>query len=243
VSESRDDGTLAQVGIGDADAVIACSQAVAEYITGCRPEVIYAGVEMDGEPPPAPAATDTLRIGILGRLIPLKNVEAVLEATAVLAGKGIEVEVEIAGSGPSEPHLRELVRSLGVHDRVQFLGWRADASRLLSSWDFLAIPSLDEGFPVSVLEAMAAARPVVGSRVGGLCEQVVDGVTGRLVAPGDKDAFTRCIAELASQREHLALMGVEGWKRAKEHFSLDGMARKTTELYDELLKRRTYRPS
>ncbi len=224
-----------------ADAVIACSEAVAACVRGCRAEVIYAGVETGAQPPAPPSAEGPLKLGVLARLIPLKNVEAVIEATAQLADRGVEVQAEIAGSGPSESSLRTLAARLGVTARVSFLGWHADVARLLASWDLLVIPSLEEGFGLSALEAMAAARPVVASRVGGLGELVVDGVTGRLLPPGDTDALVACLAELAGDRPRLARMGVEGWKRAQTHFSSEQMARRTAALYDQLLDRRSHR--
>lgn len=232
---------ISQMDFRAVDAIIACSQAVADCLPGHHAEVIYAGIEATSHPPVAAALTGPLKLGVLARLIPLKNVESLINATARLASMGIEVQVEIAGSGPSEISLRDLVASLGLVDRVRFLGWQVDVDRLLASWDLLVIPSLEEGFPLSVLEAMAAARPVVASRVGGLSELVVDGVTGSLVPPGDTDALVHRIAELASDRQRLALMGAEGWKRVRRHFSADLMARRTTELYDRLLDRRKHR--
>jgi glycosyltransferase involved in cell wall biosynthesis len=219
------------------DAIIACSQSVADCLTGLHAEVIYAGVEIGSHPPPAAVPAGLLKLGVLSRLIPLKNVESVIAATARLSAMGIEVETEIAGSGPSESSLRDLVASLGVAKRVRFLGWRTDVGELLASWELLVIPSLEEGFGLSALEAMAAARPVVGFRVGGLPELVVDGVTGRLVLPANIDALVCCIAELASDRQRLAFMGGEGWNRAREHFTVELMARRTAELYDRLLAR------
>jgi glycosyltransferase involved in cell wall biosynthesis len=225
------------------DAIIACSQAAADCLPRGRAEVIYAGIEISSHPPPTAVPTGPLKLGVLARLIPLKNVESMIQATARLADMGFEIQTEIAGSGPSESSLRGLVASLGVAESVRFLGWRTDVDRILASWDLLVIPSLEEGFGLSALEAMAAARPVVASRVGGLSELVVDGVTGRLVPPGDTDALVRCIAELASDRQQLALMGNEGWKRARRHFSTDLMARRTAKLYDQLLDRSVPRPS
>jgi glycosyltransferase involved in cell wall biosynthesis len=226
--------SISQMNFRSVDAIIACSQAVADCLPGRHAEVIYAGVETASHPV-AVALTGPLKLGVLGRLIPLKNVEAVIHATARLAGMGIEVRAEIAGSGPSDSALHDLIASLGVSDRVSMLGWREDVDKLLASWDLLVIPSLEEGLGLSALEAMAAARPVVASRVGGLSELVVDEVTGRLVSVGDTDALVRCIAELASDRQRLALMGDEGWKRARNHFSVELMARRIVELYDRLL--------
>lgn len=233
--------SISQMGFRGVDAIIACSQAVAECLPGRHTEVIYAGMET-GSHLPAPAALiGPLRLGVLARLIPLKNIESLIHAVARLAGMGIEVQAEVAGSGPSESALRDLAASHGVAERVRFLGWQAGVDRLLASWDLLVIPSLEEGFPLSVLEAMAAARPVVASRVGGLPELVVDGVTGKLIPPGDDEALVQCLAELAGDRQRLALMGVEGWNRVRSHFSAELMARRTTQLYDRLLDHRKHR--
>jgi glycosyltransferase involved in cell wall biosynthesis len=222
-----------------ADAVVACSHSVADCFTSPRPEVIYAGIETGSHPPAPPDSGGQLTVGVLTRLIPLKNVEAVIKAGARLMERGVGMRVEIAGTGLSEPALRELAKNLGVTDHVRFLGWQTDTESLLRSWSVLALPSFEEGLPMSVLEAMAAARPVVAGRVGGLGELVVDGVTGRLVAAGDTEALAGCLAELAGDRPKLVQMGREGWKRAHEHFSADVMARRTTELYDRLLNRRS----
>lgn len=229
--------SISQMNFRSVDAIIACSRAVADCLPGRHAEVIYAGVETGSHPPAAVAPIGTLKLGVLARLIPLKNVESLIIATARLAAMGIEVQTEIAGSGPSESALRDLIASLGVADRVRILGWRKDVDKLLASWDLLVIPSLEEGFPLSALEAMAEARPVVASSVGGLSELVVDGATGRLIPPGDTDALVLCIAELASDRQRLACMGDEGWKRVRTHFSVELMARRTVELYDRLLDR------
>ena len=173
---------------------------------------------------------------MLSRLIPLKNVEAVIEATAQLIHNKVNVTLEIAGTGPSEPMLRKLVTRLGLDENVSFLGWRQDVMPLLASWDLLAMPSVDEGLPIAALQAMAAARPVVASRVGGLRELVADGVTGRLFPSGDVDALASCIADLAKDRGLLASMGIAGWQRAGQKFSAASMAKQTFDVYDRLLR-------
>jgi glycosyltransferase involved in cell wall biosynthesis len=227
--------SVSQLSFRGADAVIACSQAVADCLPQCRTQVIYAGVETGSHPPTAKVNTGPLKLGVLARLIPLKNVESLINATARLRGIGIEIQVEIAGSGPSESALRELATKLGVADLVRFIGWQVDVDRLLASWDLLVIPSLEEGFPIAALEAMAAAKPVLASRVGGLPEVVVDRVTGRLFPPGDTDALVQCIAELANDRQRLVVMGTEGWKRAHSLFSAERMTQQNAHVYDGLL--------
>jgi|GEM_PF-1516688 len=224
-----------------ADAVIASSKKVAACVNSHRAEVIYAGIEAN--PAPSSLAEDSgpLKVGVLSRLTPIKNVGAVIRAAKRLKELGIEIHVKIAGSGPSEPELRNLTTELGVSDRVHFLGWREDIRELLSGWHLLVIPSLDESFPISALEAMAVARPVLASRVGGLPELVVDGVTGYLIPPKDTEALVHHITELANDRAKLAAMGQAGWERAQTEFSVQNMAIHMAQFYDRLLRDRPTR--
>jgi glycosyltransferase involved in cell wall biosynthesis len=218
------------------DAVIACSQTLADCVQGDNVEVIFSGIDTECDPREPNSQNGQLTIGILSRLIPVKNIEAAIEATALLAERGEDIRLEIAGTGPSEPHLRESVTRYGLNGRVTFLGWREDVMPLLAAWDLLALPSLDEGFPISALQAMAAARPVVASGVGGIHELVVDNVTGRIIPAPNAQALACCISELAGNRTMLGQMGKAGWQRAREHFSVAQMARRTFELYDRLLQ-------
>lgn len=218
-----------------ADAVIACSRAAAENVSARQVQVIYPGINTGSEPPAAPRPENSLRMGVLCRLTPVKNIEAMIEATALLLQMGIDVRLEIAGTGPSEPHLRALAASRNLGSSVHFLGWREDVLPLLTSWDVLTMPSIDEGLPVAALQAMAAARPIVATSVGGLVELVVDGVTGRLVPPGNVQALVECLSDLARDREKLAAMGHASWERAREQFSTEAMARQTFQFYDQLV--------
>lgn len=227
--------SVAKLGFRGADAVIACSRAAAEALRNCKPELIYAGIAAPDEMPPSASANGPLRLGMLARLVPLKRADTVVEATARLAAMGVDVQTEICGTGPEESSLRGLAVRLGVAERVTFLGWREDAAALLASWHVLVLPSMTEGLPIAVLEAMAAGRAVVASRVGGLTELVEDGETGRLIAPGDVDALTAGIVGLAENREELVRLGENGWRRVRVEFSDETMAEKITALYDRLL--------
>lgn len=221
-----------------ADAVIACSQAVADSLSECNPEVVYAGVDAGSIAPPQAPGSGPFKVGVLSRLIPLKNIEAVIVATARLTEMGVDIETEIGGGGPSEPSLRALAEQLGVAGRVRFLGWRRNVGELLASWHVLVMPSMHEGFPLAALEAMAAARPIVASRVGGLAELVVDGVTGILMSPGDTDALIGGIAGLARDRDRALNMGKKGWQRVHSNFSTRAMAKRFAGVYDGLLERK-----
>ena len=226
-----------------ADAVIACSNAVAASVISHRAEVIYAGIEVGPVPGPLAEHSGPLQLGVLSRLTPIKNVAAVIHAAARLRDLDIAIQVNIAGSGPSENSLRSIARELNVADRVCFLGWREDIRELLSGWDLLAMPSLDEGFPLSAIEAMAAGRPVLASRVGGLPEIVVDGVTGYLIPPGDIEGLVRPLAELANDRVKLAKMGTAGWRRVQEEFTEEAMASHMASFYARLLQQKQSHPN
>ena len=232
-----DHSPLTHLTFPGADAVVASSKAVADSLIKTHAQVIYAGVETSTTPPTAPPVDGPIRMGVLSRLVPLKRIEAVIEATAQLAASGIDIQTEICGEGPSEQALRALVERLGIAERMRFLGWRTDRVALLAKWHLLAMPSMYEGFGIAALEAMANGRAVVASRVGGLPEIVDDGVTGTLIPAGDTDALVRSIRDLAHDRPRLSEMGYEGWKRVNTHFSNDRMAQETIALYDRLLKR------
>ena len=108
--------------------------------------------------------------------------------------------------------------------------------KLLNFTGLFVLPSLWEGMPNAVLEAMAAAKPVVATRVGGVPELVVDGETGILVPPEDSEALARAIADLLQNTEKAESMGNAGMMRVQEHFSLTEMVARTDRLYRKLLK-------
>ena len=122
-----------------------------------------------------------------------------------------------------------------MDDAIELIGWNADLAMIRGNWDIAVVPSLEEGFGLAALEAMAVGRAVIASRVGGLPELVIDGVTGLLVTPGDVGALADGIAQLANERTLLESMGIAGWRRAREQFSAVQMAEKTAALYGRLL--------
>lgn len=225
-----------QVNFRGANAVIATSKAVACCLRAGTIEVIYPGIQ--SLPIPAPLRSkNELVLGVAARLVPLKGIDILIRAAAKARERGLKIRVQIAGIGASESSLRELVRELGMGDCIEFAGWLADLSMLRENWDVAVVPSLEEGFGLSALEAMAIGRAVIASRVGGLPELVIDGVTGLLVAPGDVDALAKAISELVEKRELVASMGVAGWERAQAHFSATQMTETTAALYERLLHR------
>lgn len=213
-------------------AVIATSEAVAAAVSGPA-TVVYPGVDVvDTVASPSPAPPT---IGAIGRLEPIKGLAFLLEAAAVLHRRLPGLRIELAGSGSCEPRLRSLAARLGIADSVRFLGWRDDIDSLHRRWQVFAQPSIHEGLGLSVLEAMAAGRPVVASATGGLPELVEDGRTGFLVPVGAVDALVDRLGRLLADDELRARMSYAGWQRARDGFSMAEMAERTARVYDRML--------
>jgi glycosyltransferase involved in cell wall biosynthesis len=131
--------------------------------------------------------------------------------------------------------LKAKARELGINNRVEFLGHRNDIPELLARCDLFVLPSLYEGFPLSILEAMAAGKPVVATAVGGTPEAVIDGVTGYLVPSGDVPALATAIRKVLTDPVLAYKMGLSGRERVQNVFSLDMMVQSYAQLYQDLL--------
>ncbi|MBI2231897.1 MAG: glycosyltransferase family 4 protein [Deltaproteobacteria bacterium] len=174
-------------------------------------------------------------VGIIASLEERKGHRYLLEAAAMLKRRGHKVRYLLAGEGSARDQLEEGVRALNLEDEVRFCGFVSDAPDFLSQIDIFILPSLYEGLGVAVLEAMAAAKPVIASRVGGLPELVADGETGLLVAPKSVDGLAGAIARLADDRSLAREMGKKGAERARASFSLEQMAAQNEAYYYELV--------
>jgi glycosyltransferase involved in cell wall biosynthesis len=206
-----------------------------------RVDVVHNGVSLDGAesngalraglgiPPEAPL------IGEIGRLCEVKGQRELIEALALLPGtRLLLVGRDLEHGGAFQAELEREAERLGVRDRVLFAGHRDDADRLLTELDVLVLPSWTEGLPVAVLEAMARARPVVATPVGGTPEVVADGETGLLVPPRDPRALADAIGRLLADAELRRRMGEAGRRRVAERFSAEAMTRRVLAVYDEV---------
>jgi glycosyltransferase involved in cell wall biosynthesis len=182
------------------------------------------------------AAGDSVVVLALASLVRRKGIDVLLDALARIADPG--VVAWIAGDGPDRAGLEAQASRLGLSSRVRFLGRREDSADLLAGCDLLALPSRREGLGVSALEAMAARRPVVASRVGGLADAVVDGRTGLLVAPDDPEALRLAIARLASDGDLRRRLGEAGPSRLAEGFLAPQMVLAYEKLYRSVLEER-----
>ncbi|OFX17863.1 MAG: hypothetical protein A2Z18_04575 [Armatimonadetes bacterium RBG_16_58_9] len=229
------------------DALVAISNTARDALlaAGVKPEkihVIESGVDVDtfADAPSNPEFRAGLgvddRIPIVCTTAVLserKGIRYLIEAAALLRQAGVPFRLIIAGDGPDRDNLETQARELGL--AAQFLGFREDVPLLLAEADVFVMPSLSEGLGVATLEAMAAGRPVVASAVGGLCESVVDGVTGILVPPRDPRSLANAIGKLLENPDMARKLGAAGQERIRARYSLSSMAARNEALYYELL--------
>jgi glycosyltransferase involved in cell wall biosynthesis len=165
------------------------------------------------------------------RLSPQKGLDVLVSAAALVP----EALFVVAGEGPERAALEARAEALAVARRVRFLGARDDVPELLAVCDLFVLPSLVEGLPLSVLEAMAAAKPVVATRIGGTVEAVVDGETGILVPPGDASALATAIRSLLADPVRARRTGEAGRDRLRARFTAHAMVGGVSAAYDEVL--------
>ena len=181
---------------------------------------------------------DDFLVGNVGRLALQKGQRHLIAAMPLLLERVPRAHAVIAGRGDLEDYLRDLALEVGVADRVHVLGPRRDVPALMHAIDVFAMPSIWEGFGLVLLEAMAAGRPIVASRVATIPEIVVDGVTGVLVPAGDPVALAEALAGLAHAPERARAIGEAGRQRLRNNFSIDKMVGDTELLYRELIEAR-----
>lgn len=236
------------------DTIVAtCDDEVAELRTFDVPrdriEVAPCGVDLDLFDPRGAAEDSAARFRVvsMGRLVPRKGVDLVIQAMARLRDRGIDgVELEVVGSsgGPGETdpeieRLRNLARQLGVSSAVHFRGQvpRERIPALLRSADVVVCAPWYEPFGIVPLEAMACGIPVVAAEVGGLADTVVDGVTGLHVPPHDPDAIADALGVLLPDRARRGALGEAGRRRVEARYTWDQVAARTERIYRQAIER------
>ena len=176
-----------------------------------------------------------LVISVVARLFDYKGHEFFLRACCEISRRWPATTFLLIGDGPLRGRLEELARTFGLEQNVRFLGTRSDVPELLALTDVVVLPSLEEGFPNAVLEAMAAGKPVVATRVGGIPEAIVDEKTGLLVPAGDAASLAAAIGRLMEDPGRRTFMGAAGRQRVHERFGLSKMVAEMEALYEERL--------
>jgi glycosyltransferase involved in cell wall biosynthesis len=213
----------------------------AESVLRMKPgsaRVIYNGLPVpDTLAPSAPPSGGELRIGAVGRLDPQKGLEVLIEAMRSLP----DGRLVLVGDGPDRSKLEHLVRTYSLDDRVQFAGWVEPPWTAKWTFDVLAMSSVNEGFPLVIIEAMMAGIPVVAPTVGGIPEIIVSGTTGLLVPPNDPEALAAALRSLAEDPGRRREMGKQCRSMALERFTAGAMATQFEELYKEVRDSRSGR--
>ena len=179
----------------------------------------------------------SLVVGTIGWLLPIKGPVFLLDAMTRIWGKKIDALLVYVGKGELEDKLKKEAFRRGVGDRVFFLGWRSDVNHIMQLFDVFVLPSLNEGMGRVLVEAMAAAKPVVASEVGGIPDLVRHGQNGFLVDPGDSKGLALYIEKLLADRELRFQMGGRGQKLSQD-YSVQKMVAKIDALYFSLLQDR-----
>lgn len=174
-------------------------------------------------------------IGSVGRFTKQKGFEFLIKAVPHVVRKINNVKFLIIGTGELESKLKHLTKKHRVENNFRFLGYREDVCKLLPVFDIFVLPSLWEGFPLTILEAMSTTLPVVASSIHCNKEAIEDGKTGLLVPPKDPSALGDAIIFLLENREKALEMGRQGRKRIEKDFYLDLMIENTEKIYFELL--------
>jgi glycosyltransferase involved in cell wall biosynthesis len=175
---------------------------------------------------------------VIGRLRKEKGHSFLIDAIDEVRKRIPEVKLIIVGDGEEEKRLKERVKRLSLTETVVFTGLRRDIPELLTIAELVVLPSLWEGMPNSLLEAMAAGKPVVATSVGGIPEVVANGETGILIPPRDSKALAETIVRLLRDREKGHAMGMKGKKRVEQYFPLAQSIHLTEMVYQEILNRK-----
>jgi glycosyltransferase involved in cell wall biosynthesis len=170
-------------------------------------------------------------IGVVARLQPEKGVATFLKAAVRVSEVSPQARFLVVGDGPLRGELLDLAEHLGLSERVRFLGYRSDSRALMELMDVLVVPSLTEGSPLIVLEAMAAGVPLVASAVGGIPDQVRHGREGILVPPDDPDALGEALGALLQDPAYARRLGEAGCRRTQNEFSHETLVRRIEGIY------------
>jgi glycosyltransferase involved in cell wall biosynthesis len=239
-------------GLGRAsDALLGVSQATVDDLVRLRVaprerfRVLPIGLDLARFADPDPAevadfrartgtADGELLLGCVGRLAPIKRVDVLLHAFAVVRSQGLPARLAIVGDGECRGDLETLAGELGIGDAVSFMGFMADSAPAAAAADIAVLSSDNEGTPVALIEASAAATPAAATAVGGVVD-VVGPSGGTLVAPGDPIALADAIARLAADPARRAEVGARAQAHVLERFSAERLVSDVEDLYEELL--------
>ena len=177
---------------------------------------------------------DAPLVGVIARLAPVKSIKTALQSAALLGQTRPDVHFVFVGEGPSRARLEAVARELKIAHRVHFLGLRADIARLNWAFDCVLLTSLQEGTPISIIESLAAARPVVATDVGGVRRLIEHEKTGLLIASRDPDAAKNALTRVLENPLIARKWGECGRAKVESEWSLERMLAQHRALYREV---------
>jgi glycosyltransferase involved in cell wall biosynthesis len=198
--------------------------------------IVNACAERDAAREELGVEPDEALLVCAARFAPQKRQDVLIDTVAALRREGFGVRLLLLGDGPLREKLEMLVAERGLQEHVLMPGMRDDVPRLLAASDLFALPSLWEGHPLSVMEAMAAGLPVVATRVGGIPELVDDGENGILLASGETDEVTPAVRRMIARSDERARMGASAQKKARHLFDVSVMVASYEALYERVLE-------
>jgi glycosyltransferase involved in cell wall biosynthesis len=217
--------------------ITVCSQSTAEALqegfTFHQIAQIPNGVDTDIFKPFLPSNNQT-NITFIGRLDKMKGVQVLLEAFKALNEDSVTAYLNIIGDGPDREKLKNCAVQAGIADSLNFCGEIVDIKPFLEKTAVFVLPSLSEGLPNVLLEAMACGLPIVTTRVGGNIDLIRDGVNGILVEPEHSDQLYQAMKKLLIDKNLAEKLGREARKTAEEKFSLQGITDQYLRLYQQL---------
>jgi glycosyltransferase involved in cell wall biosynthesis len=196
------------------------------------PNGVFAG-DVDAVTPSPELGGDGFSALCVAGLRPEKRVDLFVEAVGAARRENAAVRGFVAGAGPE----RERLAPAAARHGVTLLGARRDALELIAAAGVMCLPSEAEALPMSIIEAMALARPVVATDVGGVPDLVTDGETGLVVPPGDAAGLTRALLALAADPARADAMGAAGRRRQREHFTGERMVERYEHAFEEAIRR------
>lgn len=176
-------------------------------------------------------ADAALVIGYIGRMVPVKDLPTLIRAFGEARAADPRLQLVLAGDGPERPAAEALAAQLGLTPHVTFPGWVHDLPAFYAGIDLFALSSINEGTPVAVIEAMAAALPVVATAVGGVPDVVTHEVDGILVPPGDVSAMAAAFASIAASPERRTRFGAAGREQVRRRYSHTRLVEEIEALY------------
>ena len=238
------ESTLGRFIVRRSDHIVAVSNAVAEHARRMGGHLNSVAVIPNGvDTSVFYSGTDQSSIGkiilFVARLVSNKGPEALIRAAPLVLAQHPQAQFVLVGDGPLRVRLQEQVSQLGIGHAVQFLGLRHDVPDLMRRATLFVRPSTLEGMPLTVLEAMASALPVVATPVGGTAELVKDGVNGYLVPVGDHGVLANSIIKLLDNCALAREMGRQGREIVEASYSWDVVTEQTERVYTEEVLRRT----